>query len=147
MNTKTKLVTLLASLLVSPAASALETLSFDINDCDPALAPFVVAISVGNFEKKPPVDALKVTLFDDEGKKSESKPSAEQRDQAWDYYQLKVTNADDSEQETKPEKEEKKAIKFMRSHKNYIKNDITSRPKSVADKLIKQNIAVAYTPE
>ena len=147
MNSKTKLVTLLASLLVTPAPSALEALAFDIEDCPQELAPFVVAISAGDFEKKPTVDALKVTLFDDEGKKSESKPSAEQRDQAWDYYQSKVTAPPEPEQGKTKAVEEKKSIKFIRSHRNYIKNDITTRPKSIADKLIAKKIAVAYTPE
>lgn len=147
MNTKTQLVTLLASLLVTPAPSTLENLPFDIEDCPQEIAPFVVAISAGDFEKKPTVEALEVTLFNDEGKKAKSKPSAEQRDQAWDYYQEKVaTPAEPDPKQAKP-KEEKKAIKFIRSYKNYIKNDVTARPKSVADNLIKQKIAVAYTPE
>lgn len=147
MNTTTKLVTVLASLLVTPAPSALETLAFDIEDCPQEIAPYVVALAAGDFKEKPKVDDLEVTLFNDDGKKAKSKPSAEQRDQAWEYYQAKVSAPTEPPQEKTKAKEEKKAIKFTRSYKNYIKNDVTARPKSIADKLIAQKIAVAYTPE
>lgn len=149
MNTKVKLLSVLASMLVSPAPSTLETLRTDLTDCKEDIAPFVVAIEVGEFKESPNVNELEISIFDENGKPKKLKPTAQQRDDAWSFYeaQLQVQSAAQKSEEVPKGKKSVVLIQFIRPHKNYVKGDITGRPKDVAATLVKKEIAKYYKTE
>lgn len=142
---KTAILSVLASMLVSPAPETLETLTTDLTECPKDIAPFVVAIEVGEFKDKPSVADVEISIFDDNGKPKKVKPSADQRDQAWEFYTAQQTQA--SKENPEEKQEGKTPIKFIRPWRNYITGDITARPQLAAKSLIDKGFAVRYTPE
>lgn len=141
---KTTILSKLASMLVVPASETLETLTTDLTECPEDIAPFVVAIEVGEFKGKPSVADAEISIFDDNGKPKKVKPSAEQRDQAWEFYLSQRKPVGDSQPDKTPKG--RVAIKLLRPWKNYVKGDVTARTQDVAQSLIDQKIAVLFTP-
>ncbi|TMP51473.1 hypothetical protein [Pseudoalteromonas sp. S1688] len=147
MNTKVKLLSALAAMLVAPAPSTLETLRTDLTDCKEDIAPFVVAIEVGEFTASPNVNELEISIFDENGKPKKLKPTAQQRDEAWSFYEAQLPKQSSAEKSEEVPKGKKNVvlIQFIRPYKNYVKGDITGRPKDVAATLVKKEVAKYYS--
>ncbi len=142
---KKNILSILASMLVSPKPDVLETLSTDLTECPEGLAPFVVAIEVGEFDKQPNVADLEISIFDENGKPQKVKPTAEQRDQAWAFYSEQQEASSEVELKEKPKG--KTSIKFIRPWRNYVTGDVTARPHSVAKTLIDKGYAKRYAED
>lgn len=141
MITNKKLLAL-SAILITPTPEQLNDISIKLDGIDEALAPFVVALAVEAPTEKPNVDEIKVQIFDDNGKTKNLKPSAEERDKAWNFYQQQINQAKQPESKPTPSSKSQ-TIEFLRSYKNYVKGDTTRRPESIANELINSGIAKA----
>ncbi|WP_149983281.1 hypothetical protein [Pseudoalteromonas rhizosphaerae] len=103
------------------------TLTIDITDAKEEIAPFVVAIDHGNFGEKPNVDVLEIDVFGADGKPSKLRPTASQRDQAWEFFlqakKNKTTPKDAAAPEYKENKNGTVPVEFIHSINGYSKGE------------------------
>lgn len=73
--------------------TTVDGIELDLEGVDEALHPFIGVMAIEQFEKKPTVEQLAISISDTEnGEKvtGELKPTAAQRDAAWNVYQAAI---------------------------------------------------------
>lgn len=77
--------------------TSVEGVEIDLAGVDPELHPFIGVMAIEQFTKKPSVEQLTISISDDENGETvtgELKPSAAQRDAAWQVYQSALKNVE-----------------------------------------------------
>ncbi|WP_010604400.1 HI1506-related protein [Pseudoalteromonas maricaloris] len=77
--------------------TSVEGVEIDLAGVDPELHPFIGVMAIEQFTKKPSVEQLSISISDDENGETvtgELKPTAAQRDAAWQVYQSALKNVE-----------------------------------------------------
>lgn len=128
--------------------------SIDLTGVDESIAPFVIAIDHQGSEDKPSCADLEIEMFTDGGSVEKVKPSAAQRDEAWQFYQsAKSVTASSGDETEEVQLKENKAglvpLQFLTFFDGYRKGEVAGFTKERAKELLafKPAVAKQYTPE